>query len=228
MTREPREEATAMSGLTRRQLLITAGVAAGMSVPLFPGTGHAAPPRRVTPNGWPVVEAGALRAYRIEGSNAQLMLLPGPTAGLLLHVCRRFHYEIDALAAGEAAGHRAPGAVTAGCEVNRFSGTAVALRPGAYPAGVRGGFFPVQLLVVRDILAECEGLVRWGGDEAGIPAEGHFQIDVAPGDPRLGRLADRFGGWRSAPGRGPGAIEDPLRADRRAAARALQRRQARN
>jgi hypothetical protein len=67
--------------------------------------------------------------------------------------------------------------------------------------------------VVDDIVAECEGVVRWGGTLT-VPMEGHFQIDLPPADTRVGELAARFGYVDSLDSsRGAGAIDasDPAR-----------------
>ncbi|MFJ8440060.1 hypothetical protein [Kitasatospora griseola] len=74
-------------------------------------------------------------------------------------------------------------------ESNQSSGTAVQIRPGSYPSGVRGGFYPLEVLTIRDILADCEGVVRWGGDDR-VPDESLFYVDVAP----------TTGGSRTSPG----------------------------
>lgn len=59
------------------------------------------------------------------------------------------------------------------------SGTAIAIHPVLYPDGSKDGFFPHETVVVQDILADCEGVVRWGGDEK-VSMESHFQVDVPP------------------------------------------------
>ena len=59
--------------------------------------------------------------------------------------------------------------------------------------------------MIRDILAECGGVVAWGGDLE-RPNEAHWQIDVAPGDPALERLATRLVGWEDRPGLGAGLL----------------------
>jgi hypothetical protein len=92
-----------------------------------------------------------------------------------------------------------------------------------YPAGARGGLFPREAAVVRDILAECEAVVRWG-DDPGTPKEGHFQIHVRPGDAGLRRPAATGEKWNRAPGRGAGAV-DPFTPARLRAARAMRARQ---
>jgi hypothetical protein len=58
-----------------------------------------------------------------------------------------------------ASGSRAP----AGYQRNHASGTAIDIRAGHYPAGARGGFDRIELEVIRDILADCEGIVRQNG-----------------------------------------------------------------
>ncbi|WP_225877402.1 M15 family metallopeptidase [Streptomyces resistomycificus] len=142
---------------------------------------------------------------------------------ILVHVVRRFHYEIEALRPGDVIGYRTP-STTKGYETNHASGTAIDIRPDCYPAGVRGGFFAPQLAVVRDLLADCEGVVRWGGDFT-TPDESHFQIDVPPASPEVKRVADKLRSWNATPGDGAGVTRDPQDTDRRSAARALQRRQ---
>lgn len=78
----------------------------------------------------------------------------GDVETVLVHVVRRFHYEIDTLRKGEVVGRRKPGQVRKGLpQGNQASGTAVQIRPGRYPHGAKGGFFPDQLTVIRDILA---------------------------------------------------------------------------
>ncbi|MEU7908596.1 hypothetical protein [Actinoplanes sp. NPDC049118] len=214
--------------LSRRRLLAgMGGVAAGLAIGAGAGTASAAPPGagQATGNGWPELSAGQAKNHRIEGSDATVALLPGATAMVLLHVARRFHYDVDELAAGEAAGHHSPAADGTVAGVNFRSGTALALRPGSYPAGAAGNLYPQQIAMVRDILAECDGVVRWGGDDASRPMEGAFYIDVPPGDARLKRLAARLEGWAKEADQGAGVVVDPAAPDRLRASVALRRMQ---
>ncbi|MEV0924287.1 hypothetical protein AB0I99_04000 [Streptomyces spongiicola] len=140
---------------------------------------------------------------------------------VLMHVISRFHYEIDALRKGDVVGWRKPGSVRKGiAESNLASGTAVQIRPGSYPSGARGGFYPMEEFVVRDILAECEGVVRWGGDD-NRPDESLFYIDVPPDDERLAKVAAKIRDWNYTPGRGSGVLVDHLQPDRRKDAKRL-------
>jgi hypothetical protein len=141
--------------------------------------GSAVPAARV------VGRAAPLLTVPVQGTDLTVALRPGPVATILVHVVRRFHYEIESLRAGDLVADR--------------SGTAVHIRPGAYPAGVSGGFLPHQMVVIRDLVASADGLVRWGGD-LGVPVEGRFEIAARVSDPRLAALAERL-----VRGPGPGA-----------------------
>ncbi len=149
----------------------------------------------------------------------------GDVETVLVHLVRRFHYEVDQVRAGEVVGWQAPETVRASLpESNLASGTAVRIRPGHYPAGSCGNFFPLQLVVLRDILAELDGVVRWGGDDHKVD-EALFYLDVPPGDQRLTALVTKLRDWREEPGKGAGSVVDVMSAERRKAATALERRQ---
>lgn len=212
---EPTEDLNRLG--RRRFLVITGGLAVAASVGLaVPPVASAAPPAN------PPARPDALATYPVEGSNASVTLLSGPSAVVLLHVARRFHYEVGALRAGDITGYAEFPAGTPFAADHR-SGTAIAIRPDSYPAGATGGLFPHEVAIVRDVLAECEGVVRWGGDFRKTPKEGHFRVDVKPGDPALARVAEKIGGWVDAPGRA--APADPFTPGRRQAAERLAERQ---
>ncbi|MFC8226336.1 twin-arginine translocation signal domain-containing protein [Streptomyces sp. NPDC057287] len=146
---------------------------------------------------------------------------------VLLHVVRRFHYEIDSLRREDVVGWSAPEKVRRSHpESNLASGTGIRIRPESYPAGAHGGFFSPQVAVIRDILAELDGVVRWGGDDR-TPDEALFYLDVQPGDPRLGETVTRLRDWEAHPGQGAGVLVDVHAPGRRKAAKNLERRQRR-
>ncbi|MFD7631878.1 hypothetical protein ACFV7Q_38750 [Streptomyces sp. NPDC059851] len=88
----------------------------------------------------------------------------------------------------------------------------------------RGGFFPVQTPVIRDVLVELEGVVRWGGDD-NKPDESLFHLDVPPGDARPTAVAAKLYGWQEDPARGAGTHVDVQDPRRRKAADDLHHRQ---
>ncbi|MEV0184691.1 hypothetical protein AB0I54_36235 [Streptomyces sp. NPDC050625] len=85
-----------------------------------------------------------------------------------------------------------------------------------YPLGAdvkNTGMSETERIVVGDILADCEGVVAWGGDLKPVK-----QSPVTPGDPRLKRRAARIQGWNDTPGEGAGPIDAFAPARRRLAA----------
>lgn len=56
------------------------------------------------------------------------------------------------------------------------SGTAIDFNATRHPNGRRGTFSATQVVAIRQILAECSGVIRWGGDFAGTKDEMHFEI----------------------------------------------------
>lgn len=151
--------------------------------------------RDVSANGWQI-DPATIADHRVDGSTASVALRSGPASAVLLHVARRWHYEIAPIDTGEGggiAGHRSDrAAVRADFESNYLSGTAVALHPTAYPLGGSELLRPHQEAVVREILVDCAGTVVWGGDLSPVMVS-HFHIAAPAGDATLARLAARFG-----------------------------------
>ncbi|HEX8630305.1 MAG TPA: hypothetical protein VF755_19270 [Catenuloplanes sp.] len=217
--------------ITRRNLL---GAAAGAGVlaiaPSAPA--QATDPagrkwtRNVSANGWRI-EPAAITTFRVEGSGASVALRQGHPAAVLLHIARRWHYEIGALDTGEGGGvaaYTTRRTVGADFESNYLSGTAVALHPTAYPAGGSERLWPHHEAIVRDILVDCDGTVAWGGDLTPAKAS-HFHLVARPGDTALARVAARLDTSRHT-GVQPqvaGRVADPGTPARRAKARAAAR-----
>lgn len=124
------------------------------------------------------------------------------------------------LTQADLSGYSANRSIAAAFESNYLSGTALALRPNFYSLGVKNGLFPRDVVIIRDILADCEGVVKWGGDLD--PAkESHFQIDVAPNEGKLAAVANKITRWQQLPGQGAGSAVDPFSPNRLRAAQAL-------
>ncbi|GIM91599.1 hypothetical protein [Paractinoplanes toevensis] len=197
--------------MVTRRTLIGATAGAGV-VTLVPGRAEAATTAGTSLNGWRI-EPDAVAAHRVEGSRATATLRTGAAAAVLLHVARRWHYEIASLDSGEGGGiaaFSADQAVGADFETTYLSGTAIALHPHAYPLGGSEHLWPHQEAIVRDILADLEGTVVWGGDLT--PAKvSHFHVAAAPGDETLERVAARVDTSRPVQIRRQtaGAVADP-------------------
>ncbi|MET7567036.1 hypothetical protein ABZT04_00810 [Streptomyces sp. NPDC005492] len=157
-------------------------------------------------NGWPMEKGadigGAVWTRAIPGTGARVAMRVGAVSAVLVHVISRYHYEIAALGPDDVQGFQAPRGLT-GFRTNYASGTAIAILPGAHPPGATGTLFPAQRAAIADIVADCAGVVRWGGT-FNTPYEAHFQIDVPPSDARLTRLADRIGRRNLTLGQGSG------------------------
>ncbi|MEU1226930.1 hypothetical protein [Streptomyces sp. NPDC005828] len=208
--------------MTRRTVVRTAavvGAAAALS-PVLPATAAPAAggtatgavagarkPKRpaVSANGW-TIQANTDRDSQVwtrsvSGAGLDVPVWIGDVETVLLHVVRRFHYEVEELHAGDLSGWRPAKEVRRRHpESNLASGTAVRIRQGA---GAQGSLFPLQIDTIRAILAECDGVVRWSGDDKPVD-ESLFYIAVGPLDPRLADLAARIREWNATPGRGAG------------------------
>ncbi|MFI9423289.1 hypothetical protein ACIG54_06950 [Streptomyces achromogenes] len=202
-----------------------AGVAAGTTL-LATGEGLLAPciaqaadaswNESRSANGWDVLTArsSGTATYDIPGAGLRVVLREGDVGTVLAYVAQRFHYDVTPLevSRGQVIGYSADWRVKADSESNHLSGTALALYPDHYPLGVKGNFFPHQVTAIRDILAELQGVVRWGGDTE-LPKESAFFIDVPPSSAKLALVAENLRQWRITPGKGAGTqdIEDPQR-----------------
>ena len=176
-------------------------------------------------NGW-VVNPNAIGIYRIEGSKESVMLRSGAAATVLLHIARRWHYEIAPLDEGDGGvvGYAPSRKVRAPFESNYHSGTAIMLFPRAYPVGGSERPWPWQESVIRDILTDCAGTVAWGGDLKPA-AYSHFHVAAVPDDRHLWKVAQTLDVNRAPELRVqlPGMVADPASPARRALAKAQKR-----
>lgn len=211
--------------ITRRTLLAAAAGAGALALTPTAAAASAAAPK-ASANDWPI-DPAAIATYRVEGSEASVALRRGPAAVVLLHIARRWHYEIAPLDTGEGGGvigHTAGRAVRAAFETNYLSGTAIALHPTAYPVGGSERLWPQHEAIVRDILVDCAGTVVWGGDLSPATAS-HFHVVAAPHSRALTRAADRLDPGEHAvfASQTAGTVADPATRDRRERARRLPR-----
>ncbi|WP_260635204.1 hypothetical protein [Streptomyces angustmyceticus] len=216
-------------GLSRRRFVgATSGVAAAATLVNLGGADCASADTRawkgpVSKNRWPVLDEAT--SFSIEGSGQEVSLAEGDAATILLNVARRFHYEIDSLRVGDVHGWIRDHTATETYESNYLSGSALAIRPVDYPVGAKGNLYPNELVIIRDILAELDGVVAWGGD-FNRPKESHFEIALRPGHPRLKGVARKIREWNSGPGDNGAGTIDAFDPRRRSAAHTFLQRQA--
>ncbi|MEO5832906.1 MAG: hypothetical protein ABIR83_05985 [Nakamurella sp.] len=151
----------------------------------------------------------------IEGSGAKIALTKGPAGVILRHVVRRFNYELTELGTGDITAFDLGVQDPLLEQANLASGTAVSILPSFYVPGSRQNFFDTQVIVLRDILAECEGVIKWGGDFESRTAEGYFQIDVPPDSPLITSVGLKISAWDASKDQGAGTQIDVVDPERR-------------
>lgn len=179
--------------LTRRTLLTTA---------LATGALALAPPLTAR-------ASVSIHTYRITGSLASVKLHSGAGAAILLHIARRWHYEITPLGTGEATvtGYSTDPKVPQALRRHYLAGTAIAL-------GAAERLRPHQETVIRDILADCGDTVTWGGP----PNPTHFHLTPNHSLTVIAARLDTTTHTRSRY-QTPGAVADPGRPRPRRAVR---------
>lgn len=127
-------------------------------------------------NGWPV--------YTSSSSLVPLSWITGRVRGGDVHtvfdcLCRRFNAEVEPIIQGHSWGYayRAVRGQSSGFS-NHASATAIDLNAPTHPLGRRGTFTAAQVRAIRTILADFDGVIRWGGDYAGRADEMHFEINA--------------------------------------------------
>lgn len=128
-------------------------------------------------NGWPVDRTGAQQdRSAVAGVTFPNGVRRGDVATVLHYVAYRFHREVEPLHAGWCWGWYVKNIEGSSAISNHASGTAIDLNAPSHPIGRRGTFSAAKVRAIRRILADCDGVVRWGGDYTGRADEMHFEI----------------------------------------------------
>ena len=97
---------------------------------------------------------------------------------VLNYVAKQFNDRVETLVNPGCWGWAPPKAIPGSSSYsNHGSGTAIDLNAPKHPWKVKGTFSPDKVGVIRQILAECENVVRWGGDYTRVD-EMHFEINA--------------------------------------------------
>lgn len=154
-------------------------------------------------NGWPASPTLRTRVLKVAGISLRIVD-DDDVASVFGYVAAQFNARVESLPGKVAddwgfayrANRNNPNSLS-----NHSSGTAIDLNATQHPNSVATArtFTAAEIAEVRKIVAECDGVVRWGGDYHGTPDAMHFEINVPPGSPKLAALAERLRGDRAEP-----------------------------
>lgn len=136
----------------------------------------------VSQNGWSVDPPLDNRA--VPGTSVKLA--PGVRAGdvatVLLWVAQQWHQRVEPLEAGTCWGYANRSVRGSTSVSNHASATAMDLNAPRHPLGSAPAatLSAKQIAEVRKIVAETDGVVRWGGDYTGRKDVMHFEINASP------------------------------------------------
>lgn len=136
----------------------------------------------VSQNGWVAGSSIPKSTRTVPGSEVRLTVRDGPPGDLLIYVAEQFDKRVEDI--DNARGTVDDGGynfrLIAGSTQysNHASATAIDLNWSKHPLGASGTFTSSQVRAIREILAECSGAVRWGGDYTGRKDEQHFEINT--------------------------------------------------
>jgi hypothetical protein len=149
----------------------------------------------VSENGWTVNPPRTRRL--VPGTNdVRLTVADGPAGDVLMYVAEQFDRRVEDLDLDSSRGELDDwghadrpirGGVTAS---NHASATAVDFNATRHALSARGTFSRAQVAEIREILAEVDNVVRWGGDYTNRADEMHFEINADYA--QVARVADRL------------------------------------
>lgn len=145
-------------------------------------------------NGWPIIDSSVLNRQPIPGTN--IVPVPGTLGGdvgwLLRWVGQQFDKRVMKLYNPGCWGWNAPTAVP-GTSVysNHSSGTAVDFNAPTFPWKTRN-MSAAQRQSCREIVAQTDYIVVWGGDFTTLVDEMHFEINGTPED--VARIVEKLKG----------------------------------
>lgn len=140
-------------------------------------------------NGWSANDRSVIASYQVPGG--KLAIRAGDVSVVLIWVAQRFHQTVEPLVwPGNWGYAERPIRGSSTTLSNHSSGTAIDLNAPRHPLGRVGTFRVDQVRAIRQILAYCEGTVRWGGDYSGRKDEMHFEVNA--GADAVRRIADKI------------------------------------
>lgn len=132
-------------------------------------------------NGWPLITPASVNAKTTGLDLVSGRVRKGDVYTVLAHVAHQFHTRVEKVQRKQSWGwaYRAIRGATKWS--NHASATAIDLNSAKHPLGRHGTFTAKQVKTIHKILAEVDGVVRWGGDYwPSRPDEMHFEINLQP------------------------------------------------
>lgn len=127
-------------------------------------------------------DPGLISNPTVPGADVKILggVRSGPASVVLLHVAKRFHETVEPLAQEQGVWGFGPRNIRGSSTTlsNHASGTAIDLNSVRHPISSQGTFSSPQVVAIIAILAECRGVVRWGGNYSGRKDEMHFEINA--------------------------------------------------
>lgn len=130
-------------------------------------------------NGWAAsankLAIGVDSNFNVEGVRFPGGVKSGDVATVLGYVAEQFHRRVEPLVDGWCWGHSYRDVRGGTSLSNHSAGCAIDVNAPSHPLGRKNTFDSEQVTTIRQILAECLGVVRWGGTYT-RPDEMHFEI----------------------------------------------------
>lgn len=154
----------------------------------------------ISQNGFPANDRSLVSSRLIPGTQVRVTVRNGPAGDLLLYAASRWDREvedIDNARGGLDDWGYAERPIRGGTELsNHASGTAIDLNATRHPLGQdpSRSFTPDQIRSARQIVADCAGALRWGGDYTGRADGMHLEVDAS--EARCAAALERLTGAR--------------------------------
>lgn len=128
-------------------------------------------------NGYSVIDSyDDCKYYRIT-DKLNLPLRKGNAGYVLAHFLREFHENVEPLGTTETFGYNKRQISGSSDWSNHASGTAVDANSAQHAYGKVNTFTRMELNDLRRLLADYDGVIKWGGDYRYTKDEMHFEID---------------------------------------------------
>lgn len=126
-------------------------------------------------NGWPIKPAS--QTDLIVGGVNFGGVRSGSVFTVLAYVATRFHHEVEPLRAGQCGAYNPRKIPGSDVWSNHASATAIDCNWQLHPLGARGTYSYRAHQTIERIVADCDGVVRWGGTYSTTVDEMHFEIN---------------------------------------------------